>query len=159
MPTLTSHLLLFATCFLPRIHADRPAFLPQDADRYDSGLYGRAPTEQPHSTDIPSLRLLRRTWDEKRCASEDSHYLFATRGREAKVGAHPHAGPVILDGHGQQVWFGPGYEPMYNFRSQMYKGEMVLTFWAGKEMRGGHGEGDYYMVYTCVHHSTTRYIY
>ena len=38
------------------------------------------------------------------------------------------------------------YGEVYNFQVQMYKGEPYLTFWAGDDSVGGHGEGKYYMV-------------
>lgn len=49
------------------------------------------------------------------------------------------------------IW-GPDhrYGEVYNFQVQMYKGEPYLTFWAGDDSVGGHGEGKYYMVSTCL---------
>ena len=49
---------------------------------------------------------------------------------------------LILDNHGQPVWFHPTpHLAATNFRAAMYKGEPVLTWWEGKTKHGlGDGE-------------------
>jgi hypothetical protein len=60
----------------------------------------------------------------------------ATRGAQA--------GPLIVDAAGQPVWFRPvpNGHLSSNIRVQVYKGQLVLTWWEGKVIAGyGQGEG------------------
>ncbi len=60
----------------------------------------------------------------------------ATRGAQA--------GPLIVDAAGQPVWFQPvpNGHLSSNIRVQVYKGQLVLTWWEGKVISGyGQGEG------------------
>jgi Arylsulfotransferase (ASST) len=46
-------------------------------------------------------------------------------------------GAMILDSEGQLVWFRPTKpDTVMNFRTGMYKGEPVLTWWQGRALRG-----------------------
>jgi hypothetical protein len=51
------------------------------------------------------------------------------------------AGPLILDDHGQVVWFKPlRSRGVTTFRGQRYRGRPVLTWWQGQTAKGiGHG--------------------
>jgi hypothetical protein len=57
-----------------------------------------------------------------------------------KEGAGEH-GPMIIDDHGQLVWFGKDSSAR-DFKAQRYRGEPVLTWWEGKVVHG-HGIGEY----------------
>jgi len=121
------------------VKADRPVFGPEDADSYDNGTYGRTPEERFHTVDLPAYRMLRRTWDDERCASDDKFFL-GIRGRRLW-----HTGPVIYDNDGHQLWYADDIKIPYNFRTQWYQGQQYLTWWNGDD-EGGHGSGYYYMV-------------
>lgn len=52
-------------------------------------------------------------------------------------------GPMIVDQHGQLVWFRPlSGATAANFGVQTYEGQPVLVWWEGR-ITHGHGEGDY----------------
>jgi hypothetical protein len=51
-------------------------------------------------------------------------------------------GPMILDDHGQLVWFKKTKNVAINFRRQAYKGRPVLTWWEGTISNIGTGEGE-----------------
>lgn len=123
---------------LPLIIADKPVYQPEDADLYDNGTYGFTPEETFRTVDIPAYRLLKRQWDEERCASNDKIFLGL---RGARLW---HAGPVIYDNDGHLVWYTEAAKAPYNFRTQWYKGDQYLTYWAGND-EGGYGSGYYYM--------------
>ena len=56
-------------------------------------------------------------------------------------------GPMILDDHGQLVWFHPiaGDDIALDFRAQTYEGRPVLTWWQGRQFVGdGAGVGEIY---------------
>lgn len=92
MPCLVRPIFLLS--LLSFVLADEPVFSPEDADRYGNGSFGRIPADYFQSADLPATRLLRRTWDEERCAS-DKYFFIATRGNRL-----PHSGPVIIDNDG-----------------------------------------------------------
>jgi hypothetical protein len=50
-------------------------------------------------------------------------------------------GPMIVDDHGDLVWFRRTSDVAINFRRQTYKGRPVLTWWEGKISQIGTGEG------------------
>ncbi|GAB7366524.1 hypothetical protein MBLNU230_g8514t1 [Neophaeotheca triangularis] len=53
----------------------------------------------------------------------------------------------MLDSSGTLIWTPTHhYGEIYNFQVQQYKGKPYLTFWAGNDAVGGHGEGDIYML-------------
>jgi Arylsulfotransferase (ASST) len=52
-------------------------------------------------------------------------------------------GTMIMDTHGELIWFSPDtatYSKM-DFQRQIYQDQPVLTWWQGKVVAGGHGEG------------------
>lgn len=73
----------------------------------------------------PRLKVLR-------SAATPDDYLFL-----APSSGPGQRGPLILDGKGNVVWFHPT-RPLtaMNFRSAMFKGEPVLTWWEGRAERG-----------------------
>ena len=73
--------------------------------------------------------------------------LHATRTADGYLFIAPSSGPgqrgvLILDNTGEVVWFKPTTpHTAMNFRTAVYKGEPVLTWWEGKADRGlGRGE-------------------
>lgn len=52
---------------------------------------------------------------------------------------------MILDSEGHLVWFRE-YPTTYIANMYTYKGERSLTFWAGNDATGGHGDGAAYLV-------------
>jgi hypothetical protein len=54
------------------------------------------------------------------------------------------AGPMIVDQHGQLVWFHavPAGDAATNFQVQSYAGKPVLTWWQGKILGVGFGQGE-----------------
>jgi hypothetical protein len=50
-------------------------------------------------------------------------------------------GPIILDNHGQVVWFRRTKDYAINFRRQSYRGKPVLTWWEGEVTKIGTSEG------------------
>ncbi|MFI0349274.1 arylsulfotransferase family protein [Actinomadura sp. 9N407] len=58
----------------------------------------------------------------------------------------PHRGTgladaLIFDDQGEPVWFHRSNQLLTDFRTQMYDGEPVLTYWEGQRKTGGHGAG------------------
>ncbi|MPZ62918.1 MAG: hypothetical protein GEU93_16830 [Propionibacteriales bacterium] len=55
------------------------------------------------------------------------------------------AGPIIVDGRGELVWFRPmeGERMAMDFRVQRYQGRPVLTWWEGLFDENGYGRGAY----------------
>jgi hypothetical protein len=53
-------------------------------------------------------------------------------------------GPMIVDQHGQLVWFHPlpAGDTATNFQAQSYAGKPVLTWWQGKILGVGFGQGE-----------------
>jgi len=53
-------------------------------------------------------------------------------------------GPMIVDQHGQLVWFHPlpSGDSATNFQVQSYEGKPVLTWWQGKILGVGFGQGE-----------------
>ncbi len=53
-------------------------------------------------------------------------------------------GPMIVDQHGQLVWFHslPAGDSATNFQVQSYEGKPVLTWWQGKILGVGFGQGE-----------------
>lgn len=71
-------------------------------------------------------------------AVEGLTFLGPTSGGGAQ------AGPLILDAAGEPVWFKPLPAGTWatNFRVQQYRGEPVLTWWEGKVLPSGYGQGE-----------------
>ena len=56
------------------------------------------------------------------------------------------AGPMIIDGSGQVVWFDPlSTGAVTDFKVQHYRGRPVLTWWQG-QVETGHGTGSGYVI-------------
>lgn len=51
-------------------------------------------------------------------------------------------GPIIVDNHGQVVWFRPVKTAAIDFRRQLYRGKPVLTWWEGEISKIGTGQGE-----------------
>lgn len=67
-------------------------------------------------------------------------YVFSTPKSKKDIGQ---AGPMIVDNHGDLVWFKPvpGVRAATDFRAQTYRGKPVLTYWEGTSRQGiGYGE-------------------
>jgi hypothetical protein len=69
----------------------------------------------------------------------------STRGVEhGPPSAGPQQGAMIVDGSGELVWFAPlpGSTWASNVQLQQYRGEQVLTWWQGKVINPGFGQGE-----------------
>lgn len=71
-------------------------------------------------------------------APTDPHYFFLTAPGS---GPGP-GGGMIVDRHGDLVWFSPSTDTKakFNLNRQTYQGKPVLTWWEGV-VTGGHGDG------------------
>lgn len=67
-------------------------------------------------------------------------FLFASPVTDVSTG-------VIVDDAGEPVWVDPEGRSVMNLSVQTYRGQPVLTFWAGKSV-GGHGQGIVYILDT-----------
>jgi hypothetical protein len=63
-------------------------------------------------------------------------YVFATT-----LTGPGQRGPMIVDNHGQIVWFRRVKTFAINFRTQVYRGKPVLTWWEGEVTKIGTSEG------------------
>jgi hypothetical protein len=79
---------------------------------------------------VPTLSILKRT-------SPSSGLLFVTT-----LTGPGQRGPMILDDHGNLVWFKKTKNVAINFRRQIYKGRPVITWWEGTISNIGTGEGE-----------------
>jgi Arylsulfotransferase (ASST) len=82
------------------------------------------------SLQVPILSILKRS-------SPSPGLLFVTT-----LTGPGQRGPMILDDHGQLVWFKKTKNVAINFRRQAYKGRPVLTWWEGTISNIGTGEGE-----------------
>jgi hypothetical protein len=59
------------------------------------------------------------------------------------------AGPMIMDNHGEVVWFKPltKTKGITDVRVQQYKGRPVLTWWRGRVSMEGIGEAGWFVIY------------
>ncbi len=59
-------------------------------------------------------------------------------------GGGAQSGPLIVDAAGRLVWFRPVSSGKWvsNFRVQQYRGEPVLTWWEGRVLTPGYGQGE-----------------
>ena len=75
-----------------------------------------------------------------RDTSAGEGYLFLAPTRHGRAPA----GPLIVDSHGEPVWFRPLPASRWasNFRVQVYRGEPVLTWWEGVVHPPGYGRGE-----------------
>lgn len=89
----------------------------------------RSPNDVLHFRSRPDLRPPRLTIV-KGGASDRCLFLSPSSGAGQR-------GALILDGEGQVVWFRPTKpDTVMNFRTALYKGEPVLTWWQGRALRG-----------------------
>lgn len=107
-------------------------------ENYANGSDGAFPLQRYRSTDVhgPILNY----WQRSRACDEGGYTILAPRGDSVS-----HPGPMILDAEGHLVWF-KEYPTTYNANVYTYKGERYLTFWAGNDAIGGHGDGTAYLV-------------
>lgn len=133
---MRSHTLLLFLTAVVRTFADVPAFF-NDAE-FDRGAYGPYPVRTYVSTNIVSPRPNYLQFSQE---CDNGQYTFLS-----PRGSHAEPGAMILDGHGNLVWWMGGYNQVYNLMVQEYRGTKYLTFWAGDDTVGGHGAGLYYMV-------------
>jgi hypothetical protein len=82
------------------------------------------------SLKVPTLSVLKRS-------SPSPGALFVTT-----LTGPGQRGPMILDDHGQLIWFKRTKNVAINFRRQIYKGRPVLTWWEGTISTIGTGEGE-----------------
>jgi Arylsulfotransferase (ASST) len=79
---------------------------------------------------VPKLSILKRS-------SPSPGLLFVTT-----LTGPGQRGPMILDDHGNLVWFKKTKNVAINFRRQAYKGRPVITWWEGTISNIGTGEGE-----------------
>ncbi|MEN5074572.1 arylsulfotransferase family protein [Isoptericola cucumis] len=77
--------------------------------------------------------------------ADDSDHLYVLAPKKE---AEPHLGGLIVDATGEPVWIDPAERPTYDFRVQEYRGEPVLTYYAGDSDFVGHGTGDIHVLDT-----------
>ena len=67
------------------------------------------------------------------------------------------AGPMIAEQNGQLVWFHalPGGDDASNFQVQQYEGKPVLTWWQGRILEVGFGQGEDEIYNTSYQHVAT----
>lgn len=137
--SLPATLLLFAAAaaIIPACRADEEAY--HDDALYNKGDLGRYVTQNFHTTKHIAPRL---NINLPFTGCDDGSYIFI-----APRGNVPDATLYILDAEGHMVWtLDKHFGEVYNFAVQEYRGQPYLTFWAGNDAVGGHGEGNYYMV-------------
>lgn len=121
-------------------YAELPVFVSSEA--YDNGDLGKYPVQHFESVELvaPRPNLVRQ---DGQCA--ENLLTFLTPRGNVEQALHPQA--TILDHQGHLVWTS-GWEnkQIYNLMTQEYRGHKYLTFWAGNDAIGGHGDGSYYMV-------------
>jgi hypothetical protein len=94
------------------------------------GATPRSPNDVQHFRSRPDLRPPRLTILRAAGTSDDYLFLAPSSGAGQR-------GALILDGRGEVVWFHPT-TPLtaMNFRTALFKGKPVLTWWEGKAERG-----------------------
>lgn len=107
-------------------------------EKYASGFEGAFPLQRYLSSSVQGPIL--NYWQRSRACDEGGYTILAPRGDSVR-----HSGPMILDSEGHLVWFRE-YRTTYNANVYTYKGERYLTFWAGNDAIGGHGDGTAYLV-------------
>ena len=94
-----------------------------------AGATSRSPNDVLHFRSRPDLRPPRLN-------------VLRTGGSDRSLFLSPSSGPgqrgaLILDEKGEVVWFRPTRpDTVMNFRTALYKGEPVLTWWQGRAARG-----------------------
>lgn len=105
---------------------------------YDMSRFGAWPLQGYISSKLSGPIL--NYWQRSRACEDGSYTLIAPRGDSVRQ-----TGPMILDQNGDLVWF-KEYKKTYNLNIYSFRGEDYITFWAGNDGIGGHGDGTYYMV-------------
>jgi hypothetical protein len=105
----------------------------------DKGIYGAYPLRKYVSTSLTSPQANVVKSDES-CV--DGLILLSVGGQSVEDD-----GPMILDMAGNLVWSAPGQygEASANTRIQRYRGQNLLTFWAGEKLQES-GLGSYYLL-------------
>lgn len=131
--------LFIAWLLNPRLTlADPPPF--RQSEDYDKGKLGIFVGLNFSSSPLTAPRVNIKAWADE-CDANDALIFFCPRGLLT-----PTVGPVIMNRHGQMVWHRNDFGNTYNLQVQNFKGEDVLTFWAGDDNVVGHGTGHYYIV-------------
>lgn len=104
---------------------------------YDLAVYGAYPEQDYVSFKTPSSQPNLVRWDEQ---CDTGYVLVSLNGASI---AHP--GPSIYDARGGLVWTTEEYGIALNLRVQKYRGQDVLTFWAGKKAATS-GKGSYFIL-------------
>jgi Arylsulfotransferase (ASST) len=104
--------------------------------------YGSAPTLTPSSVTV--------TTPAKPGATAGDFFLAPYQGTGTP-------GPMIVDGAGNLVWFHPlrSEEQSTNFQVQSYEGKPVLTWWQGRILKLGFGQGEDEIYDGSYHHIAT----
>ncbi|KAH9890731.1 Arylsulfotransferase-domain-containing protein [Xylariomycetidae sp. FL2044] len=134
-------LLFFLASFISPTCAEQEVLI--HSKQYDDKWLGRLPKHSFKTTHLDAYRLnlVRR---DKRC-QHDLLTFLAPRGF-IELSKPPQAS--IYDSDGHLVWTTNwrGTKNIYNLAVQQYRGNDYLTFWAGNDAVGGHGEGTYFML-------------
>lgn len=113
-----------------------PAAAPPAAPRFGppEGKVGAALHTLP-ALHPPKLKV------EREAVGTAPGYVFVAQ----KGGKNRPSGPVIADDRGRVLWYRevPKGLEAADFRTQMYKGRPVLTWWQGKIAVAGYGQGEY----------------
>lgn len=96
-----------------------------------------SPARTPQIAGPPPIHVVTAPADE--AASLAPGYVMVTPWRSGKY----EAGPLIMDSGGKVVWFQQVPAGASNLEMQTYRGEPVLTWWEGRVIRPGFGEGRY----------------
>ena len=77
----------------------------------------------------------------------DPGFLFLGPGPVSLKASEPY-GPMIIDRHGELVWFRPlaAGRQVTNFSTANYRGEPVLAWWEGTVLQSGYGRGEAVLV-------------
>jgi hypothetical protein len=121
-----------------------------------SGSFGCAPTSRTRADAAPGRPKAARAFRSRpdlsppaikiNTSSPDTSpgYIFVSPKKGPEDDAPTQDAPLIVDGRGEPVWFHPlpdAEADAFNFKVQSYKGESVLTWWAGHHT--GYGQGEY----------------
>jgi Arylsulfotransferase (ASST) len=121
---------------------DESEFADRPGDPHAVQHYITAPTLTPSSVHI--------TKQAQPGASAGDFFLAPYQGDGAP-------GPMIVDQHGNLVWFHPlpSGVSATNFKIQQYQGKPVLTWWQGRIIKIGFGQGEDVLYNTSYQHVAT----
>jgi hypothetical protein len=104
--------------------------------------YSTAPTLTPSTVRV--------TTPARSGASPGDFFLAPYQGKGT-------AGPMIVDGSGNLVWFRPlpAAQTATNFQVQQYQGKPALTWWQGRVLQVGFGQGEDVIYDSSYHHIAT----